>query len=122
MCACYSNPSPTFLPKRACISSISNANPAVVTTISDHNYVSGEIVRLVIPQEYGMQQANNLTGTITITGSTTFNIDIDTTLFDLYAAPVPLPSAYTSGQVIPVGEVASTLAGATKNVLPSGVR
>lgn len=122
MCACYSNPNPTFEPAKRCIASISNANPAVVTTVNDHNYITGEIVRLVIPEGFGMTQVNNLTGTITVTGATTFTIDINTIFFDAYAAPAPLPSAYTSGQVIPVGEVSSTLAGATKNVLPSGDR
>lgn len=119
MTSCYSNPSPMFQPAMRIVSSITNANPASVTTTLDHNYLTGEIVRLIVPQGFGMTQINNLTGTITVTGSTTFLIDIDTTFFDVFSVPSPLPMAYTCPQVIPVGEVSSILSGATKNVLPT---
>jgi len=122
MYACYSNPSPTFQPANRSIVSITNANPGEVTTSIEHDYLSGEIVRLKVPEGFGMTQANNLTGTITVTGDTTFEININTSSFDVFSEPSPLPSAYTCAQVIPVGEVSSTLAGATKNVLPSGER
>ena len=97
-------------------------NPAVVTTTIDHDYLSDEIVRLIIPDGFGMTQANNLTGTITVSGNTTFTIDIDTAFFDVFAAPSPLPTSYTCAQVLSIAEISSTLAGATKNVLPSGAR
>lgn len=119
MTSCYSNPSPMFQPAMRIISSITNENPASVTTTLDHDYLTGEIVRLIVPQGFGMTQINNLTGTITLTGSTTFLIDIDTTFFDVFSVPSPLPMAYTCPQVIPVGEVSSILSGATKNVLPT---
>ncbi len=122
MTTCFSNPSPMFQPAMRIISSITNANPAVVTTTIDHDYISDEIVRLIIPSGFGMEQANKLTGKITVTGTTTFSLDINTLLFDVFAAPSPLPSAFTCAQVIPVGETSNTLAGATKNVLPSGDR
>jgi len=122
MSSCYSNSSPTFQPAMWIISAITNDNPAQVTTTADHGYVSGEIVRLVIPSNFGMIQANQLYGEITVTGNTTFTIDIDTTNFDAFAAPSPTPDAYTCAQVIPMGEISSTLAGVTKNVLPSGDR
>ena len=122
MTACISTASPTFQPAMRIISSITQANPAVITTSIDHDYITGEIVRIIIPNGFGMDQINNLTGTITITGDTTFSIAIDSLLFDTFAAPNPLPSAYTCAQVIPVGEIGSTLAGATQNVLPSGDR
>lgn len=122
MTACFSNPSPMFQPAMRIISSITNANPAVITTTIDHDYLSGEIIRLIIPDGFGMEQANNLIGKITVTGTFTFSVDIDTITFDVFAAPSPLPSAYTCAQIIPVGEISSTLAGATKNALPSGDR
>lgn len=122
MSACYSNPSPTFQPANRIITSITNGKPAIVTTSIPHDYLSGEIVRLKIPQGFGMTQANNLTGEIAVTGETTFEISIDTNFFDVFSPPSPLPTAYTCAQVIPVGEVTKTLAGATKNVLPYGER
>ena len=79
-------------------------------------------MRVIVPFGFGMTQINNLTGTITVTGETTLSIDIDTLSFDVFAAPSPLPTAFTCSQIIPVGEISSTLAGATKNVLPSGDR
>lgn len=74
--------SPTFQPAMRIISAITNASPATVTTTFDHDYVSGTVVRLHIPTGFGMYQANKLQGEITVTGTTTFTIDIDTTDFD----------------------------------------
>lgn len=122
MSSCYSNPSPTFQPAMRIVNDITNANPAVVTTTLDHDFVEGEIVRLKVPRIFGMFEINNLTGQISVLSSTTFSISIDSTYFDAFSIPSPLPSAYTCPQVIPIGEISSTLAGATKNVLPSGVR
>jgi hypothetical protein len=98
------------------ISAITNANPAVVTTSIDHDYVDGSIVRLLVPLIFGMTQINGKKGKITVLSSTTFSIDINTIHFDSFSIPSPLPDAYTCAQVIPVGEIASTLQGATKNV------
>lgn len=116
---CYANPTPTYQPAMRLIASITQANPAVVTTTFAHNYITGEIVRLVIPYTSGMQQINKQTGTIIVTGNTTFSIDIDSSLFDAYVIPVP---ELNCGQVVPIGEVNELLRAATKNVLPSGNR
>ena len=122
MSSCYSNPTPIFQPAMRIITAITNANPAVVTTSIDHDYLDGEIVRLIIPDGFGMTQANNLYAAISIIDSTSFSIGIDTTKFDAFAAPSPLPDAYTCAQTIPIGEVNSTFAAATKNTLPTGAR
>jgi hypothetical protein len=119
MSTCYAVPSPTFQPAMRLIAAITNANPAAVTTTFDHDYHSGLIVRLDIPVADGMQQANGLTGTITVTGSDTFTIDIDTTFFDVFAIPgSPSPHQNTCAQVVPIGEVNESLAQSTQNVLP----
>ena len=104
------------------ITSLTNANPAVVTTSIDHDFLSGEIVRLVIPKGFGMFQANKRKGSIVVTGTDTFEIDIDTTLFDSFTVPGSSPDDLQCAQVIPVGEINETLAAATQNVLPSGDR
>lgn len=116
---CYANPSPMFQPAVRLIASITLANPAVVTTTFDHDYITGEIVRLDIPLASGMQQMDKRVGTITVTAATTFSIDIDSSSFDAYVIPVP---ELNCGQVVPIGEVNSLLRAATKNVLPSGNR
>lgn len=78
---------PVFQRAMRIISNVTNANPAVVTTTFDHQYLTGMIVRLIIPKGYGMTQANQLYAPIVVTGDTTFTIDIDTTMFDRFASP-----------------------------------
>ncbi len=119
MSTCYANPNPIFQPAMRLIAAITQSSPAVVTTTFAHQYLTGTIVRLDIPPADGMQQINGNTYPILVTGPTTFTIPEDTTHFDAFAIPVaPIP-AYTNtcAMVIPVGEVNSTLAAATVNVL-----
>lgn len=118
---CYANPNPSFQPAMRLIASISNANPAVVTTTFAHQYNTGLIVRLDIPVADGMQEINSQTGAITVTSPTTFNFPVDSTKFSVFSIPInPLPNVNTCAQVVPVGEVSSTLNYATQNVLPFG--
>src|SRR5581483_2171142 len=117
MCAIYAIQKPTYQPAMRIITAITNANPAVVTTSFAHNYVSLTIVRLDIPRGFGMQQANQLTGTIIVLSPTTFSISIDSTQFDAFAVP---GGANQQAQVVPIGEDNSILTAATVNVLPYG--
>lgn len=118
---------PTFQRAMRQITAITNAFPAQVTTSFDHQYQSGLIVRLVIPNvpdNYGMHEANNLTGTITVNSPTTFLIDIDTTNFSAFIIPtapvgrLPAGALLQFPQVIPIGEINNILTEATQNVLP----
>lgn len=118
MTMCYDVASPVFPPAKRCIQSITQDLKAVVTTVIDHGYYSGAIVRLVIPTEYGMQEINNLTGTITVTGTNTFTIDIDSRLFDAFVDPgLPDVLQVYCPEVHPVGEIASTRESAVRNIL-----
>lgn len=65
-----------------------------------------------------MVQADKALGVITVTGSTTFTIDIDTILFDVFTIP-PDPSYHiiSVAQVVPVGQINDKLSSATMNVL-----
>lgn len=114
-----------FTPAMRMIYSISLAHPAtVVTTLDgvtpgDNQYVTGTVVRLDIPEAFGMPQANGLTGTITVTGANSFTIDIDTTQFQPYRIPFVLPAHLISfAQVVPIGSANDTLKPAVQNVLP----
>lgn len=101
---CYANPNPIFQPATRLIASITNANPAVVTTTFAHQYKDGTIVRLDIPPADGMQQANQLTGSITVLSPTTFAISIDTTQFAPFAIPATI--SYLTNVcafVVPIG-------------------
>lgn len=111
--------SPTYTPALRLVSSVTNDAQAVVTTSFDHGYLVGLIVRLTVPQEFGMRQLHNLVGTlIEVPTSDTFVIDIDTTHFDIFVAPDPEPWYVNDfPSVVPVGEINSSLEQATKNVL-----
>lgn len=108
---------PVFKPSMRIITNITNGNPATVTTSFAHGYSTGLIVRLIVPSGYGMDQANQLTGDITVVDTLNFTIDIDTTLFQPFVTPGS-PTQYP--QVVPVGEINSTVYLALKNVLPYG--
>lgn len=103
----------TWTPLRQEISNITNANPGVVTTVDDHGYLNGLYVRIVLPANFGMQQVNSNIYLITVLSPTTFSIDVDTTTYDAFT----LGSSNQVPQVIPVGEVALTLANVERNTL-----
>lgn len=114
----YVSTSTVFQPRQSLIASISQSVNAVVTTTADNALITGEIVRLVIPPGFGMQQANGLTSSIVVLNTTSFVTGIDTTMFDPYVIPTPHPHLAATGQVIPIGEISSILTAATHNVLP----
>lgn len=114
----YANPSPTFQPAMRLITGITKANPAVITTSFDHDYRTGDIVRINVPKEYGMIQIDKFRGPITVTGTATFTMKIDSTLFDALSFPSPLPWYVSSSpHVVPVGEINSNLGASVQNVL-----
>lgn len=116
---------PAFQRAMRNILSITNAENALITTTFDgtnpgnHQYSTGLIVRLYVPEGFGMVQANELYGTITVVNDTQFTISIDTTNFDAFVVPAYQPGAFgTPAQVVPIGQVNSILTEATQNVLP----
>ena len=108
---------PQFQPAMRVITAITNGFPAVVTTSFAHNYHTGLIVRLDIPEEYGMSQANQLFGPIIRIDATNFTIEIDTTKFDPFLVPVPA-LIFTQPQAVPIAEVAPLLYQAVRDVAP----
>lgn len=115
---------PTFQRAMRNILTITNAPEALVTTTfdginpGDHQYNSGLIVRLLVPYGFGMVQADQLSGPITVINSTQFTIPVDTTNFDAFVVPTPDNIYATPAQVLPGGEISSILTEATQNVLP----
>jgi hypothetical protein len=113
----YAVEDPRYQPAMRIVTAITNANPASVTTSFAHDYNTGIIARLYVPEGYGMLQADRLKGAITVTGATTFTIDIDTTGFDSFTTPPGSPWYINSyAQVVPLGEINNSLANATRNV------
>jgi hypothetical protein len=120
--------SPVFKPTVRLISSISKGSTTTVTTESAHGYATGMLVKILVPTLIntavpaigltGMTQINNMSGTITVTGSNTFTIDIDSTNFDAFSIPgtwVKEVGLYP--QVVPFAEVSEMNTSAVKNVL-----
>ena len=108
---------PVFQPAMRIITNITNGFPATVTTSFAHQYTTGLIIRLILPPGFGMSQANQQFSDITVTSTTTFTINLDTTLYQpfvIYSFQSQLP------QAIPTGELNSTVYSAYKNVLPYG--
>ncbi len=83
------------------IASVTQANPCVVTTVNDHEYVAGMMVTFFIPTAFGMVQLNNQNVQVLSLTSDTLTINLDSTGFTPFAYPSPLPSAYTPPSVIP---------------------
>jgi hypothetical protein len=115
-------------PSAVNISNITNANPAVVTTVEPHGYMAGLYVTIVIPYPNVMQQINYQTYPITILSPTTFSIAVDTTKLSVWAPspnitvtppdgePYQVPAQVA--QCIPAGEL-GTLANASNIIGPN---
>ena len=117
----YANPSPTFQPTLRLIASITQTNPVAITCTFDHDFVSGTIVRINVPLPlvYGMRQIDKLYAPITVTGTDTFTMPIDGTLFDAFVVPGAV-AAHTNAYpyVTPIGEINTILTAAVQNILP----
>lgn len=101
------NPSFPWLPAANTITAITNANPAVITTGTNHGYSDGLIIRIFFPFPYaylfGMTQIDGLSGTITVLSANTFSVNINTINFD----PFVISTSLESAQVLPIGVLAN---------------
>jgi len=116
MANCYALEDPQIQPAMRLISSITKAETAVITTTFDHGFVTGTIVRFYIPSYYGMVQLNGRQETITVTGTDTFTVPVNTTKFRTFAAPVAAWWHARCAMVVPIGEVSSILTAAVRDV------
>ena len=82
----------TFTPPIMTITAITNAIPAVVTTAQDHELKTGQVVRLLIPVPYGMQELANKILSVSVLTTTTYSlqytqvpfVDVDSRLFTAF--------------------------------------
>lgn len=97
-----------FYPLPQTIENITKANPAVVTTESNHNLTTGQVIRLNIPKQYGMQELDHQIAIITIISDTMFSlqktqvppaVDIDSRQFQSFTNV----GTGTPPQIIPIG-------------------
>lgn len=109
---------PTFQPAMRIIADISSSDPLIVETTFAHQYTTGMIVRLNLPPGFGMDQVNQKYAPITVTGTTTFTMPIDTTTFDPFVYPVTFPYNAQYPTVTVIGEDNAMITAAERNVLP----
>ena len=83
------------------IASVTQANPCVVTTTTDHNYVVGMNVIFMIPTMFKMTELNQILAQVMLLTNNTVTLNFDSTNFTPFAYPSPLPSAYTPPSIIP---------------------
>lgn len=101
-----------FYPRRRFITAISQAANAVIELSVTHGFTAGQRVKIIVPEGWGMVEANNLYATITAINTTnnTITVDLDTSGFTAFAWPA---SAVAAGgvsypQVVPVGMAATS--------------
>lgn len=107
------------IPSSMTITAITNAFPAVITVsvnpiTESLTYVPGQNIRLNVPINYGMYQANGLTPQITAVNGLQITVNLDTTLFDPFVVPNPL--TYGPATLSPNGSRNLTLNNTTAQV------
>jgi len=112
----YADPDPRYQPAMRLVTNITCDVKTVITTSPDHDYVTGLIVRLYVPENYGMRQINGFVGPITVLTADTFSMDLDTTSYDSFLAPVSPPYYRFTALVVPVGNVLDVYNVAARNV------
>ena len=99
----------SFTPVRMPITNITQSMPCVVTVGVDHNMTTGQVVRLHVPQGFGMVELNQKLVSITILSSTSFSLQysqvppaapVNSTGFTPFVA---LPISRFTAEVLPVG-------------------
>jgi len=68
-----------FVPPFEYITGITQAQKAVVTFLSGHDFIPGEVISLRVSSPYGMVQANNVTALVLESSPTTVTLDVDST-------------------------------------------
>jgi hypothetical protein len=107
-----------YMPSRFVITDVTAGTTTTITTASPHNYVIGQLVRLLFPSTYGCSQLNGTEGyVIAIPTATEVTINIYSAHIDPFvASPVYGP---TSPQIVAIGDIRSGLISFTGRSLPA---
>jgi len=112
-------PGVVVIPSSLTLVALTNAYPAVATvsvnTVNESNtYIAGQCVKLNVPIQYGMFQANGLTPTITAVNGNDLTLDLNTIGFDAFT--VPSGANYQVATIAPNGSRNLTLNNDTAQV------
>lgn len=113
-----------FAPKTQVITNITAASPAVITTANNHGYAAGEKYRLRVSSDWGMVEANDVEFTVVSVTANTITTDLNSSAFTSFSYPTSAAAAagVTPAQVVPIGDEATVLSGATNNAAFAGIR
>ncbi len=104
----YSNPpiQPGFYqPQRFNITALTTGLQTTVTTSTTNNYVIGQLIRFVIPNNYGSRGLNGVEGYITsILASNQFIVAINSNGVDPFIS-TPLSGPKSTAQVLALGDI-----------------
>jgi hypothetical protein len=79
------------IPSTLLIAAITISNPMVITAIvpttGANTYVPLQVIKLTVPNSYGMYQANDKTGRILAITGLVFTVNIDSSQFDPFVVP-----------------------------------
>jgi hypothetical protein len=113
-------PPVVVIPGALVITAITNAFPMAVsfTNTLANTYIPGMLVRMFIPKNYGMQQANGLTLQILSVDDVNyiFTLNIDSTNFDLFIVPTPGPTVEQPATMSPAGSMNLSYSNSTNQV------
>ena len=104
-------------PSKRVIANITAANPAVVTTLVDHTYTTGQKIRLKVPAVCGMTEISGIELTVTNINASTFSVNIDATAFTAFVFPTVASTPFTPAEAIPVGETPNLLLPSTLDAM-----
>ena len=98
-----------FVPQLSLITAVTTARLAEITTASAHGYDTGMVVRVNVPNTYGMTLFEQTP--IIVTSLTTFTTGINTLNMDPFVTPTLYPPiAFTPAQCIPITGVEDNIA------------
>lgn len=93
-----------YAPRLYFISALSEGVSTIVTTSVNHDFVVGQLIRLLIPPTYGASQLNGQQGYVTsIPAANQVVVNINSTQANAF---IPTPTyGPTQPQIVPIGDI-----------------
>jgi len=101
-----------YIPRRFVISAIGLGSTTTITTTTDMDYQIGQEIRLLIPNEYGSYQLNEVTGLVigipaTNRVRTNINSLVNVDAFIAFTPTIPIRQGYAQAQIVAIGDIRS---------------
>lgn len=91
-----------FYPRTRTISKITLGSATTITMTVAHDFVVGDMVRLLVPNEFGTKQLNNMAVTITEVSTGTITVDYNSSGFTAFTWPLTGVKIPIYAQVVPM--------------------